>query len=296
MSVELIVVIIIITSIVSIVAAGVFYLLSTQKKSRITTEYTSISEAVTKFQIANSTLPGLLPAADLTGAFNNTELAQNAGVLTTAVKSIVTEQIGQSLAWRELYLNDKSAVSAEINPDFDDTPALVGCQSYKTLVDNKVIPMATFDKALAWVLVSSSAHKGIVANAARKNTWPDTRLRLVLIRYGSLTGTGSSASQCLDFEGTTQELGALSPNDTYSLFQKFNATDPSAGYMAIAENYGTQAASPAPVRCTNVGVVAGSAGVLGSAATLAQLTASRFNSSDDASGLNGCIVHFAVGK
>jgi hypothetical protein len=277
LSIELIVVIVIITAIVSMAAAGVVYLLNAKRINGIVTEANKIKEATIEFKITHGAYPGLIssPTAGgtLNGVFNNTGLNADYTKLNAEVSTKkITGPISEALVWRELYLHAPQAPTSTISTADSSTKytaAAGACQGYAKAIDAQFAPTTSFDQALAWVVISTkddTTKSGIVAQADVSKQWPDTKPRLMLVRYsGAQTG-------CLDL--STQELGAISANTAYDIAQKLNSTMPYTGNSVLFDNVKT-----------STGCVAG---------TISSYSTAKFAASDDDSGANGCVATFRV--
>lgn len=277
LSIELIVVIVIITAIVSMAAAGVVYLLNAKRINGIVTEASKIKEATVEFKVTHGTYPGLISSPNsggsLNGVFNNTGLNADYDKLRAEVNlKKVSGPVSEALVWRELYLHAPQAPTSTISTADTNskyTAAAGACQGYAKAVDAQLAPTTSFDPSLAWVIISTkddTTKSGIVAQAEVSKQWPETKPRLMLVRYaGASTG-------CLDL--STQELGAISANTAYDIAQKLNSSMPYTGNSVLFDNVKTS------TQCAS--------------GSIATYTTAKFASSEDDSGANGCVATFRI--
>lgn len=276
LSIEMVGVIIIITAIAAVVVAGIAHLFKMYKLYQISRDISIYSEAVTQFKISFKFLPGDVPLAKVGASLTNTYLKTDlaASPFTTLPQGLISKQTGATLAFRELAL--AKLISYNINTSA--APALTtGCPTsgMSDLVKNNFLPTASWDDSVAWTLVSDGTTGGVTQDAKLIANWPTTKPRLVLFRYSSLT----TSTDCgVDIAVASKNIGAISPNMLAEVDSKMDDGLPSAKTsIMIGENYTAG-------KCTDVG----------GTTPPADVTLATYQSSDDDSGANGCIMQVGI--
>lgn len=296
LSIETVGVIIIITAISAVVVAGIAHLFKMYKVHQISRDVSQLSEAVVNFKITYRSLPGDLPASKLSANLNNsylvtdvtTKVSPTCGTAYSCSLGKITNSSGSLISFRELSLaklismpiNTTTAITATITSGLADLITLIST--------DKVLPIASWDDSLAWMLGSDSDDVAFATNSPAKSViyntdisaaWPSTRPRLILFRYGSLTTT----TKILDLSDPSLKLGAISPNIAAEVAGKLgDGSASSESTRVISENAGVVST------CTSVSVVNGTSAATG------DVSSATFQNSNDDSGSKGCVMLFGI--
>lgn len=244
---------------------------------------TSLMNGITGTAAVSPSCPGsetITPGTPPTCSGGGTYSAGSSAV--SAIASLpqgrILRQAGAVFAFRQLALAKLISFPINVTKNTTKVKAAADCGPFHDFaVTDKILPLASWDDALAWTIGSDTESPKasiIQLDSALVKLWGSSRPRLILFRHGALT---TDADCVIDLTVADKSIGSLSPNIATEVTMKLSDGLPSSTKSTIIiENYQNDNS------CTS----------LPSGKTAA---ADRFlNSSNDDSGENGCVLSAGI--